>query len=72
MEAKTDFSNVIHLQESGREDAIIAAKNDRSVAKMILLEDSPVSRRIGIAKGIFRAPEDFNANNDEADAILIV
>ena len=71
LEAKTDFSKLIRLLESGREEYIIVARNGRPVVKMSLLEDSPVSRRIGIAKGKFRAPEDFDANNDEAAAMLM-
>lgn len=71
LEAKTDFSKLIRLLESGREEYIIVARNGHPVVKMTLLEDSPVSRRIGIAKGKFRAPEDFDANNDEAAAMLM-
>ena len=71
MEAKTDFSKLIRLLESKREDSIIVARNGRPVVKMTLVDDSPVSRRIGIAKGKFRASEDFDANNDEAAAMLM-
>lgn len=71
MEAKTDFSKLIRLLESKREDSIIVARNGRPVVKITLVDDSPVSRRIGIARGKFRAPEDFDANNDEAAAMLM-
>lgn len=71
MEAKTDFSKLIRLLESKREDSIIVARNGRPVVKITLVDESPVSRRIGIAKGKFRAPEDFDANNDEAAAMLM-
>lgn len=71
MEAKTDFSKLIRLLESKREDSIIVARNGRPVIKMTLVDESPVTRRIGIAKGKFRAPEDFDANNDEAAAMLM-
>jgi antitoxin (DNA-binding transcriptional repressor) of toxin-antitoxin stability system len=71
MEAKTDFSRLICLLESKREDSIIVTRDGRPVVKITLLDDSPVSRRIGIARGKFRAPEDFDANNDEAAAMLM-
>lgn len=71
MEAKTDFSKLIRLLESRWEDHIIVARNGRPVVKITLVEESPVSRRIGIARGKFRAPEDFDANNDEAAAMLM-
>ena len=71
MEAKTDFSKLIRLLESKREDSIIVARNGRPVVKITLVDDSPVSRRIGIARGKFRAPEDFDANNEEAAEMLM-
>ncbi|MBR5337747.1 MAG: glycosyltransferase [Lachnospiraceae bacterium] len=30
----------------------------------------PVSNRIGVGKGKFKAPEDFDANNEEAYSML--
>lgn len=36
-----------------------------------LQEVPDVSKRIGIAKGEFTAPEDFDANNDEVYAMLM-
>ncbi|MBQ4514508.1 MAG: hypothetical protein II969_16060 [Anaerolineaceae bacterium] len=71
MQAKTEFIELIRLLESKREDCIIVARDGRPVVKIVLLDDNPVSRRIGIAKGKFRAPEDFDANNDEAAAMLM-
>ena len=71
MQAKTEFTELIRLLESKQEDCIIVARDGRPVVKIVLLDDNPVSRRIGIAKGKFRAPEDFDANNDEAAAMLM-
>ena len=71
MEAKTDFSRLIRPLESKRDDRITVARNGCPVAKITLLDESPVSRRIGIARKKFRAPEDFDANNEEAAAILM-
>ncbi len=71
MQAKTEFIELIRLLESKREDCIIVARDGRPVVKIVLLDEAPVSRRIGIAKGKFRAPEDFDANNDEAAAMLM-
>ena len=41
------------------------------MAKVSLIEPPPISKRIGVAKGKFKAPEDFDANNDEAAAMLL-
>ena len=70
-EAKTDFSKLIRLIESGREEFITVARNGRPVVKIVPVESTPVSKRIGIAKGKFEVPEDFDAGNDEIAAMLM-
>ena len=71
IEAKTELSKLIRLLESKREDEVVVARNGRPVVKITLIEESPVSKRIGIAKGKFKAPKDFDKNNDEAAAMLM-
>ena len=70
LEAKTDFSKLIRMLESGRENAITVARNGRPVVKITLVDETPVSRRIGVAKGKFKAPDDFDAAGEEAAAML--
>ena len=70
LEAKTDFSKLIRILESGRENAITVARNGRPVVKITLVDETPVSRRIGVAKGKFKAPDDFDAAGEEAAAML--
>ena len=69
-EAKTDFSKLLRLVESGREESITVARNGRPVAKIIPYEKVPVSRRIGIAKDKFEVPDDFDAGNEEIAEML--
>ena len=69
--AKTNLSKYIRLVETRREAAITIAKNGHPVAKIVPVDESPVSRRIGVAKGKFRAPANFDAYNDEAAAMLM-
>ncbi len=71
LEAKTDFSKLIRILESGREKAITVARNGKPVVKITLVDQPSVSKRIGIAKGKFKAPDDFDANNEEAAAMLM-
>ena len=71
LEAKTDFSKLIRILESGREKAITVARNGKPVVKITLVDQPSVSKRIGIAKGKFKAPDDFDANNKEAAAMLM-
>ncbi|MBQ3280003.1 MAG: prevent-host-death protein [Clostridia bacterium] len=70
LEAKTGFSKLIRLLESGKEKSITVARNGKPVVKIILADQSSVSKRIGVAKGKFTAPENFDENNEEAAAML--
>ena len=71
LEAKTDFSKLIRILESKTEESITVARNGKPVIKMTLIDDSPVSNRIGIARGKIRIPDDFDACNEEAAAYLL-
>lgn len=70
LEAKTNFSNLIKLIETGKEDLIIIARYGKPVAKMVLYNDSPVSKRIGVAKGKLKSPKDIDEYNDEIAAMF--
>lgn len=65
LEAKTDFSRLIRLLESKREDCITVARNGKPVVKMTLIHETPVSNRIGVAKGKYNTYCDFDADNEE-------
>ena len=69
-EAKTEFSKLIRLIESKREDSITVARNGKPVVKIVPVESVPVSKRIGVAKGKFIVPDDFDADNEEIAAML--
>ena len=70
LEAKTDFSKLLRLLETRRESAITIARNGKPVAIMTLYPEAPVSKRIGIAKGKFHDPKDFDAYDEEIAAML--
>jgi antitoxin (DNA-binding transcriptional repressor) of toxin-antitoxin stability system len=69
-EAKRDFSKLIRLLETGKEEAITVSRNGKPIVRMVYILDVPVSNRIGIAEGKFKAPDDFDANNEEIYAML--
>ena len=64
LEAKTDFSKLIRLLETKKEDYITVARNGKPVVKITLINEVPVSRRIGIAKGKFTVKGNFDTDND--------
>ena len=55
LEAKTNLSSLIKLVETGKEE----------VVKMVICNPTPVSKRIGVAKGRFKAPDDLDKYNEE-------
>ena len=70
VEAKRDFSKLIRLLETGKEESITVSRSGKPIVKITLTEEIPVSKRIGVAKGKFKAPADFDANNDEVYKML--
>ncbi|MBQ3860479.1 MAG: toxin-antitoxin system, antitoxin component, PHD family protein [Clostridia bacterium] len=70
LQAKTDFSRLIRLLETKKEDAITVARNGKPVVKITLIEEVPVSKRIGAGKGRFTVRGDFDADNGEIADLL--
>jgi len=69
-EAKTQLSRLLRLIEMGRESSVIIARNGRPIARIVPLKSSPVSRRIGIARGRFTVPDNFDDVDDEIVSLM--
>lgn len=65
LEAKTELSRLIRLVESGKEESIIIARYGKPVVKLTPYTDVPVNKRIGIAKGKLKLPDDLDEHNQE-------
>ena len=65
LEAKTNLSNLVRLIETGKEERIIIARYGKPVVKMVVYNDAPVTKRIGVAKGKLKSPVDLDRHNDE-------
>ena len=67
LEAKTNFSKIIAMLESGDEKEVIVARAGKPVVKITYIEPVDVSKRIGIAEGKYDWPDDFDIDecNDE-------
>lgn len=57
--AEKEFTKLVHLLENGEEDSIIITRNGKPIAVMSPFS-TDTSRRIGIAKGKFKDPENFD------------
>ena len=70
-EAKSNLSKLIAAVENGDENEIIIARNGRPAAKLVAIDKvrrKPV--RIGLAKGKYRLPDDFDRDNDLIQALF--
>ena len=64
LEAKSNLSRLVEAVENGTETEVIIARNGRPAARLVSLEPKNYGKRIGIAKGKFTVPDDFDADND--------
>lgn len=66
LDAKTNFSKLLMLLETKQESEVIICKNNKPVAKITPMNTTDVSKRLGIAKGKFTIPDDF----DDEDPVI--
>ena len=64
LEAKTDLSRLVQLLETRQEEVILIAKDGVPVVEMKLAK-KPAAKRIGVARGKFHVPDDFDKWDDE-------
>ncbi|CAA9519708.1 MAG: hypothetical protein AVDCRST_MAG91-2120 [uncultured Sphingomonadaceae bacterium] len=66
-DAKSRLSALVEAVESGTETEIVIARNGKPAARLVPIAAKPdVSKRIGIAKGQFVVPDDW----DRDDALI--
>ncbi len=70
LEAKTNLSKLVKLVETGKEESVVIARYGKPVVKIVICNDAPVSKRIGVAKGKLKSPDDLDQYNDEIAAMF--
>ena len=65
LEAKTDLSKFVRMLESGEEDVVYIVRNNVPVVQMRVIDLPRETQRIGVAKGRFSVPDDFDEWDDE-------
>ncbi len=67
LDAKTSLSRLVHDLETGSAREFIIARNGRPAARLVPLASSLAdhARRIGVAKGRFKVPDDIDTTNSE-------
>lgn len=70
LEAKTDLSKLVKMLETKQEDIIYLARNGTAVAQMTLIPKKSVKKRIGVAEGRFKVPDEFTAWDQEVEEMF--
>ncbi len=65
LEAKNNLSKLVEAVESGKESEIIIARNGRPAVRLAPLRLAEKPPLLGIAKGLFAAPETIDEDNEE-------
>lgn len=64
MEAEADFSELVRLLETKKEESIVVSRAGKPVVRITLYNDDATSKRIGVAKGKFAPPVEFDRDNE--------
>ncbi|MDO5424023.1 MAG: hypothetical protein Q4F41_09885 [Eubacteriales bacterium] len=67
LEAKSDLSKLVKLLETKQEEVIYLARNGTAVVQMTLIPKKPANKRIGVAEGKFKVPDDFDKWDKEIE-----
>ncbi len=71
-DAKSQLSKLVDAVEKGEVDEVIIARNGRPAARLISMRPgAKVERQIGLAKGLFVAPQDPHADDSEIAALFL-
>ncbi len=70
METKTDLSKLVRMLETRQEDVIYFVRNGTAVAQMTLIPEKKSKKRIGVAEGKFKVPEEFDVWDKEVEEMF--
>ena len=68
-DAKTNLSKLVKQLEDRQESEIIISRNGKPVAKLVPIDDLP-TQQIGIAKGLFTVPDNFDELDKEIASLF--
>lgn len=71
LQAKSSLSRLVEAIEQGKEREIIIARNGRPAAKLVAIGVPDGKQRIGVAKGVFKAPDNIDVYNDKVAKLFL-
>ena len=60
LEIKDDLTKLVNMLETKQEEIIYLTRNGTAVAQMTLIPPKKVQKRIGVAEGKFKVPDEFD------------
>ncbi len=69
-DAKTHLSRIVEDLVSGRDDRVIISRHGKPVVCVTPLPAVDTKKRIGIARGLFKVPDDIDASNAQIAALF--
>ena len=63
LEAKTHLSRLVEAIETGAVREVVIARNGRPIARITGLEPQRKPRTLGMARGLFQAPDSIDGAN---------
>ena len=70
LEAKSNLSKLVQQVESGAEAEVVIARNGRPAAKLVRFSSVVTGKRIGVAKGRFKVPDNIDMDNERVAKLL--
>ena len=72
LDAKSSLSRLVHDLETGGAQEFIIARNGRPAARLVPLQaaNADRGRRIGVAKGRFKVPDDIDRCSQEVEDLF--
>lgn len=70
LEDKTDLSKLVNLLETKQEEVIYLEKNGVAVAQLTLIPKKAAGKRIGVAEGKFKVPDEFDSWDKEVEEMF--
>ena len=64
-EAQDKLSQLLDALQSGVEKEIVLTRNGQPVVRLLPFEEPKSGVRLGVAKGQFAMPDDWDADNEE-------
>lgn len=69
-QAKSDLSKLVELLESNKEEVIYLTDNGEPVVQMTLIKKKKNVKRIDVAEGKFKVPEEFDSWDSEVEEMF--